>query len=186
MKPEVSNLDAVQPYGDIPNQGKKGSKSYTIDSTRDLPMFYLTFVSSSPPASKSSSDTIIDLNAKKSSPNKNGNKRNNKTTDDGGGGTMFQCQELDGGNAIECKSFYFDADANISRIRLIAIDFEWYFIVQIFSVIYPFLHIAPDPQEMLQIGSIPSSVIADYEIQSMLKGLYWYIYTNSYQWIFSI
>ena len=108
----------------IHNQGEKGSKSYTIDSTRDLPMLYLTFVSSSPPASKSSSDAIIDLNAKKSSPNKNGNKRNNKTTDDGGGGTMFQCQELDGGNAIECKSFYFDADANISRIRLIAFDFK--------------------------------------------------------------
>ena len=48
-----------------------------------------------------------------------------------------------------------------------------------FSVIYPFLHIAPDPQEMLQIGSIPSSVIADYEIQSMLKGLYCYVQTNS-------
>ena len=31
---------------------------------------------------------------------------------------MFQCQELDGGNAIECKSFYFDADANISRISI--------------------------------------------------------------------
>ena len=42
-------------------------------------------------------------------------------------------------------------------------------------MIYPFLHIAPDPQEMLQIGSIPSAVIADYEIQSMLKGLYLYI-----------
>ena len=55
-----------------------------------------------------------------------------------------------------------------------------------FSVIYPFLHIAPDPQEMLQIGSIPSSVIADYEIQSMLKGLYWYIVQTLNKLIISI
>ena len=123
MKPEVSNLDAVQPYDDIPNQGKKGSKSYTIDSTRDLPMFYLTFVSSSPPAAKSSSDAITDLNAKRSSPNKNSNKRNNKPTDDGGGGTMFQCQELDGGNAIECKFFYFHEDTYIGKIFM-TINFE--------------------------------------------------------------
>ena len=115
MKPEVPTLDAVRSYDDNPNRGEKGSKSYTIDSTRDLPMFYLTFVSSSPPAAKSSSDAIIDLNAKRSSPNKNSNKRNNKTTDEGGGGTMFQCQELDGGNAIECKFFYFYAYAYIGR-----------------------------------------------------------------------
>ena len=124
MKPSVSNLDAVQPYDDIPSQGEKGSKSYTIDSTRDLPMFYLTFVSSSPPAAKSSSDAIIDLNAKGNPPNKNSNKRNNKTTDDGGGGTMFQCQELDGGNAIERKFFYFYADAYIGSIRWMTICFE--------------------------------------------------------------
>ena len=117
MKPSVSNLDAVQPYDDIPNQIKKGSKPYTIDSTRDLPMFYLTFVSSSPPAAKSSSDAIIDLNAKGNPPNKNSNKRNNKTTDDGGGGTMFQCQELDGGNAIECKFYYFHAYSYIDKNR---------------------------------------------------------------------
>ena len=124
MKPEVPNLDAVRSYNDNPNQRGKGSKSYTIDSTRDLPMFYLTFVSSSPPASKSSSDAIIDLNAKKSSPNKNGNKRNNKTTDDGGGGTMFQCQELDGGNAIECKPLYSHTDSYMISIRLITVYLE--------------------------------------------------------------
>ena len=118
MKPEVANLDAVQPYDDIPSQGGKGSKSYTIDSTRDLPMFYLTFVSSSPPSAKSSSDTIIDLNAKRSSPNKNSNKRNNKGNDDGGGGTMFQCQELDGGNAIECKFFYSNTDVYTDKISI--------------------------------------------------------------------
>ena len=116
MKPSVSNLDAVQPYDDIPNQIKKGSKPYTIDSTRDLPMFYLTFVSSSPPAAKSSSDAIIDLNAKGNPPNKNSNKRNNKRTDDGDGGALFQCQELDGGNAIECKFFYSNTDVYTDKI----------------------------------------------------------------------
>ena len=122
MKPEVPNLDAIKPYDDIPNQGKKGTTSYTIDSTRDLPMFYLTFVSSSPPAAKSSSETIIDLNAKRSSPNKNSNKRNNKGNDDGGGGAMFQCQELDGGNAIECKPLYSHTDAYMIIQRI----FLWY------------------------------------------------------------
>ena len=117
MKPEVPNLDAVQPYDDIPSQGEKGSKSYTIDSTRDLPMFYLTFVSSSPPAAKSSSDATIDLNAKRSSPNKNSNKRNNKRTDDGDGGALFQCQELDGGNAIECKCLYYHTDVHMISIK---------------------------------------------------------------------
>ena len=118
MKPEVANLDVVQPYDDIPSQGEKGGKSYTIDSTRDLPMFYLTFVSSSPPAAKSSSDAIIDLNAKRSSPNKNSNKRNNKGNDDGEGGTMFQCQELDGGNAIECEFLYSHTDVYTISIKL--------------------------------------------------------------------
>ena len=146
-------------------------------------MFYLTFVSSSPPAAKSSSDTIIDLNAKRSSPNKNSNKRNNKGNDDGGGGAMFQCQELDGGNAIECKPLYFHTYAYMIIHQIDKTDNKlprMIFYFSIFSVVYPFLHIAPDPQEMLQIGSIPSSVIADYEIQSMLKGLYWYIRRNSY------
>ena len=41
-----------------------------------------------------------------------------------------------------------------------------------FSVIYPFLHIAHSPEDMVKIGDIPSSVIKGLAIQRMIKGIY--------------
>ena len=41
-----------------------------------------------------------------------------------------------------------------------------------FSVIYPFLHIAHSPEDMVKIGDIPSSVIKGLAIQRMIKGIH--------------
>ena len=58
-------------------------------------MFYLTLVSSSNPGSSNSASPEF---------KRKNNTSKNKTIE---GGAMFQCQELDGGNAIECEYNFF-------------------------------------------------------------------------------
>ena len=96
---EGSNLAEGHSYNDISKSekqtyGKRRSNSYPAPE-RDLPMLYITLLSSS--TSVVSTSDSLDLNRQ----NESSNKRNKSNKDHEG--SMFQCQELDGGNAIERK-----------------------------------------------------------------------------------
>ena len=68
-------------------------------------MFYVTLVSSSLTNTSTTENNISspEFKTKKESSNKNVTAKNKSIR----GGALFQCQELDGGNAIECKTVYF-------------------------------------------------------------------------------
>ena len=73
--------------------GRHRNESYNKHyHSEPLPMFYLTLLSSSESGSSKSESPDF----KRKQDNKSKNKEDS--------GAMFQCQELDGGNAIECKT----------------------------------------------------------------------------------
>ena len=74
--------------------GRHRNNSYPMHYHREpLPMFYITLLSSSSGGSMSESPDFK-------------RKQDNRSKKNEDSGAMFQCQELDGGNAIECKLAY--------------------------------------------------------------------------------
>ena len=70
-----------------------------------MPMFYLTLLSSSKESGTSKSE-VHDFKRK----------QENKSKKNEDNGAMFQCQELDGGNAIECEiKNYFSCYLNMYK-----------------------------------------------------------------------
>ena len=138
--------------------GRHRTNSYPKHYHREpLPMFYLTLLSSSSGGSVSESPDVK-------------RKQDNKTKKNEDSGALFQCQELDGGNAIECKfgTNYFFIFCNERLINLLSPEGIMFFFT--FVVIYPFCHVASDAEDMFQIGAIPSSIIAGLSIQRIIKG----------------
>ena len=93
---ERPNAAPQNSYNEISKYKNQSYGRSNSDPTYDRhpTMFYLTLVAS-PPAEDDINSP--DFKRKDVSSNKNAK---NKTVD---GGALFQCQELDGGNAIECK-----------------------------------------------------------------------------------
>ena len=84
--------------------GRHRNNSYPMHYHREpLPMFYITLLSSSSGGSMSESPDFK-------------RKQDNRSKKNEDSGAMFQCQELDGGNAIECKTTSFTLHLDFSYI----------------------------------------------------------------------